>query len=240
MCKRESISTNVSAALWKVGPASRRAGAEVAVSDRGFERNQGSLTRRCFRFSAASREIAHIGRYPVQLSRPPLIHQRGRTHTMLAATARRSSSVLRGAARVTGTRYFAVRLAADPHATPRAALERVAPRLNVSHARDGLDIRDDGARARDDDVASDGDAPDEPRPRLASERAGRVARSNTPRTPRTRASLTSTPTPPRIDPSVVSPRNSLFHDAFFFRVFATSRLSPTRMSTRSSRARRRT
>ena len=88
---------------------------------------------------------------------------------MLAATARRSSSVLRGAARVTGTRYFAVRLAADPHATPRAALERVAPRLNVSFARDGLDIRDDGARARDDDVASDGDASDEPRPRLASD-----------------------------------------------------------------------
>jgi hypothetical protein len=37
---------------------------------------------------------------------------------MLAATARRSSSVFRGAARVTGTRYFAVRLAAHTHATP--------------------------------------------------------------------------------------------------------------------------
>jgi hypothetical protein len=46
------------------------------------------------------------------------IHHRGRTHTMLAATARRSSSVFRGAARVTGTRYFAVRLAAHTHATP--------------------------------------------------------------------------------------------------------------------------
>lgn len=77
---------------------------------------------------------------------------------MLAATARRSSSVFRGAARVTGTRYFAVRLAADPHATPRAALERVAPRLNVSFAT-FVDIRDDGARASDDDdVASDEDA----------------------------------------------------------------------------------
>ena len=206
----------------------RERGAEVAVSDRGFERNQGSLTRRCFRFRAASREIAHIVFYPVQLSRPPLIHQRGRTHTMLAATARRSSSVLRGAARVTGTRYFAVRLAADPHATPRAALERVAPRLNVSFARDGLDIRDDGARARDDDVASDGDAPDEPRPRLASERTGRVARPNTPRTPRTRASLTSTPTPP--DPSVVSPRNSVFHDASASSPFSHSFVSaPSRL-----------
>lgn len=130
--------------------------------------------------------IADILRYPVQLSLPPLIHQRGRTHTMLAATARRSSSVLRGAARVTGTRYFAVRLAADPHATPRAALERVAPRLNVSFARDGLDIRDDGARARDDDVASDGDAPDEPRPRLASD--GRaVSRGRKPLEPLERA-----------------------------------------------------
>lgn len=105
---------------------------------------------------------------------------------MLAATARRSSSVLRGAARVTGTRYFAVRLAADPHATPRAALGRVAPRLNVSFARDGLDIRDDGARARDDDVASDGDAPDEPRPRLASD--GRaVSRGRKPLEPLERA-----------------------------------------------------
>ena len=51
---------------------------------------------------------------------------------MLAATVRRSSSVFRGAARATGTRYFAVRLAADSYATPRTALERVAPRLNVS------------------------------------------------------------------------------------------------------------
>merc|ERR1712216_875188 len=43
------------------------------------------------------------------------IHQRERTHTMLAATVRRSSSVFRGAARATGTRYFAAVSNADEY-----------------------------------------------------------------------------------------------------------------------------
>ena len=100
-------------------------------------------------------------------------------------------------------RYFAVRLAADPHATPCAALGRVAPRLNVSFARDGLDIRDDGARARDDDVASDGDAPDEPRPRLASD--GRaVSRGRKPSNPSNARVADLDPVPPGSDGRLTS------------------------------------
>ena len=186
------------------------------------------------------------------MSRPPLIHHRGRTHTMLAATARRSSSVFRGAARVTGTRHFAVRLAAHTHATPRAALERVAPRLNVSFATFVVDIRDDGARARDDDDVASAEDAFRTRPRLASRERG-ISPGRTPLERLERASLTSTPPPPgSTRHRSSSPRNSRRLLGATFRLSVARvppnlslpasrlRLSPTRMSTRSSRARRRT